>query len=488
MNHAMSLHPPTPINISDLARVDHTRLRRRMLYSCYESDLDVLLRQALGNVRADAWKPIDLTANPYLSLWQQVAVLYADAPDVRVRPGDEGVLSAVDDAALWPLMQRVQRDTLGLREMLLRVEVDAEGVAVVRAVYPDLVEAWARQGHPSQLARIREAVQDATHGWLWHDLDITDPAAPCYVVVTPAGVDLTAAVLGADYSGAAYPYRRADGAPILPYVLYHAAETGYLFDPFSMREIVSGSLLLGLYLTYFGHILRNAAWAQRYAIGAEPAGAEIPEGDHSSSRREVVSDPATLLILRADPNMSGQPTVGQWTSPADPEAVLRAISMYERRVLTLAGIQSPAVTRQDSDVRSGYSLAVARESIRELQRTFEPQFRRGDAQTLALVATLLNRATGTVYSEEPRDYRVAYRGLPQSPGEGKIQMEELNARLAAGLIGPVSAYMEIHPGTLREEALHAVAAGRLEEADVAALVAALSGALAAPPIEGDLLV
>jgi len=482
---AYTTHPPTPTRIHDLARVEHTRLRRRMLYSSYEADLDAMLRQALGNVRADAWKPVDLTANPYLSLWQQVAVLYNEAPDVRVRPGDEGLLEAVADAALWPLMQRVQRDVLGLREMLLRVEVDAAGVVVVRPVFPDLVEAWGKVGHPSVLARVREAVLEPVFGWVWHDLDITDPASPSYTVVTPAGIDVTMDVLGAGYSGEAYPYRKADGTPILPYVLYHAAETGFLFDPYTMREIVSGSLTLGVYLTYFGHVLRNAAWAQRYAIGAEPAGAETPDGD-GGSRREVVSDPATLLILRPDPSMSGQATVGQWTSPADPEALLRSVAMYEKRILTLAGLQPPDVTRQEADIRSGYSLAVARDSVREFQRTFEPQFRKGDGLTLALIATLLNRATGTSYSEEPRDYRVQYRGLPRSPAEQAAQLTELSARMAAGLVGPVSAYMEIHPGVMRDEALAAIAHGRLEEAEVAALVASLSGTFT--PQEGAALV
>ena len=39
--------------------------------------------------------------------------------------------------------------------------------------------------------------------------------------------------------------------------------------------------------------------------------------------------------------MSGQATVGQWTSPADPEALLRSVAMYEKRILTLAGLQPP---------------------------------------------------------------------------------------------------------------------------------------------------
>ena len=160
--------------------------------------------------------------------------------------------------------------------------------------------------------------------------------------------------------------------------------------------------------------------------------------------------------------------------------------MYEKRILTLAGLQPPDVTRQEADIRSGYSLAVARDSVREFQRTFEPQFRKGDSLTLALIATLLNRATGTSYSEEPRDYRVQYRGLPRSPAEQAAQLTELSARMAAGLVGPVSAYMEIHPGVMRDEALNAIAHGRLEEAEVAALVASLSGTFT--PQEGAALV
>jgi hypothetical protein len=146
--------------------------------------------------------------------------------------------------------------------------------------------------------------------------------------------------------------------------------------------------------------------------------------------------------------------------------------MYERRILTLAGIQSPDVTRQDADIRSGYSLAVSREQVRTLQRVYEPQFRRGDLQLCAVSATLLNRANGTHYAEEPSAYRITYKGLPKSPGERMAELAEIKARTDAGLVGPVTAYQELNPGTPFAEAFTRVVDARLEASAVDAAVAA----------------
>jgi hypothetical protein len=376
----------------------------------------------------------------------------------------------------------VQRDTLAFREMLIRVSASPAGELTYRPVFPDLVEAWSDPSTPGVPYRVREAVASPRYGWEIHDLDLSGPS---YRVTSRDGQDITEAVLGGNFDGAAYPYRLADGTPILPYTLYHAAETGCLWDAYTMREVVEGSLMLGVYLTFYGHILRHASWPQRYIVGASPMGAEVVDGDGGESavaRREVTADPAVVIEMAPDPNFSGQPIIGQWTTSADPEAVLRSIAMYERRVLTLAGVTAPDVTRTDSDIRSGYSLAVSRESIREAQRAFEPQFRRGDLSTLALSAALLNRATGSSYPESPDAYRIAYRGLPRSPQEMAAQLADLTARQAAGMIGPISAYMELHPDASRADAVIALTLAATERAEVAEIRAATAVAMGEPQI------
>ena len=95
MEMVPSLPPPSK-DPEELRRTEHTRLRRRLLYSQYQNDLDAYMRQAVGNIRADAWKPLDLTANPYLSIWQQTAVLYDSAPEVEtLDPISEPVIKAL---------------------------------------------------------------------------------------------------------------------------------------------------------------------------------------------------------------------------------------------------------------------------------------------------------------------------------------------------------------------------------------------------------
>ena len=466
--------PPPPKDTAEQMRVEHTRLRRRLLYSQFSTDLDSRIRQAVGNVKADAWKPLDLTANPYLSIWQQTAVLYDVAPLVVTMPDSEMVAAALTECGAWALMQRVQRDTLGLREMLLRVSADADGDLVVRPVFPDMVAVEVAATDPSEPVKIKEWLFDPSLGWVRHVYDITNPAAPLYAVFTAAGDDVSAQVLGGNFAGESYPFRLANGSPILPWVLYHASETGCVWDCYTMREVVEGSLMLGVYLTFFGHVLRDASWPQRYVIGARVLGADTVDGEGNTiaGRREVVTDPATLLEMEMDPAFTGQPLVGQWNASADPEKLLTSISMYERRILTLAGIQAPDVTRTDSDIRSGYSLAVSREQVRTLQRVYEPQFRRGDLRLLAVSAALLNRATGSAYAEDESAYRVTYQGLPKSPQEVLAELAEIKARTDAGLLGPVTAYQELNPGTPWPEAFERVVAARMESAAVDAEVVA----------------
>jgi len=454
---AMTLQQPSPPAPSDPAereRVSHTALRRRLLYSCHERDLDELMQTQLGRVRKSAWGKPDLTANPYLSLWSQTAMLYSAEPEV-VAPDAAGeeLLGAVTMAGLWPLMQRVQRDTLALREMAVHVGVEA-GELVYRPVFPDLMEATASKARPSSPVAIRE--------WRWVDgvwlrfvASIEDPSAPVYRVEDRAGMDVSKDVLGGSFAGDAYPYRGADGAPLLPYVLYHAAETGYLWDPYTLREVVEGSLNIGLLLTYYQHVVRNAAYSQRYVVGVEVDGAEGVTADGvSSARREVVTDPSTLLMLRQAEDAS-QPIIGQWSPPVDPESLLRSVSMYERRILTMAGLAPPDVTRQEADVRSGYSLAVARESVREAQRVSEPMFRRGDLELLRVSAAMLGVDRGRPI---PGDgYRINYRGLPPSPIERAAEREQVVALMAAGLLGRVEAYQRLNPGVTEAQASAEVA-------------------------------
>jgi hypothetical protein len=95
-------------------------------------------------------------------------------------------------------------------------------------------------------------------------LSVADPEAPVYRVhlLTGAGTlgaDISEATLGGDYSGEAYPYRRADGRPVLPYVLYHAVRPGdRLWDPYAIQEVVDGSLDMAVFSAFVAHSFRDS--------------------------------------------------------------------------------------------------------------------------------------------------------------------------------------------------------------------------------------
>jgi hypothetical protein len=442
----MSTHmlaPPLPANPVEAQRVEHTRLRRRVLYSMHEGDVRARLSEAVGPTRAQAWKLTDMTSNPAWYVCSQLAALHRETPEVTPPDGGEDVAASVSESGFWQLAQRVQRDTIGLNDLFVRVDIDPETKEPgYRLVPPDLVEIITNPFAPSQPLAMKEWIQDPDNAGQWVQL-VTDPREALYMALDAEGIDVSARVLKGDFRGEAYPWF-VGGKPVLPYIGYHAAETGYALEPYGGREVFEGSLQLGVYYSFFGHILRNAAWGQRWILGAEPVGGDV---DEDGRRREIVADPATLLVLRQMEDAAGQAQVGQFAPPVDPDRILAAIERYEQRVVEMA-LSTVGVSRRESDVRSAMSLAVSREAQREAQRAYEPVFRRSDIRLLRLTSGLMG---GPVDG-----WRIQYKGAPRDSIELDAELTRMQGQIAAGLLDKVTAYQQLHPGLLRDEAEAAV--------------------------------
>ena len=430
--------PPLPETTEEMQRVAHSRLRRRVMYSMHENDVRDRLVLAVGSTRAAAWaRDPDMTCNPAWYVNSQLAALYNEVPEVAPPPGGEEAALALAEGGYWQLARRLQRDTLAMNDMFIRVDVDEDG-PFWRMVFPDMTEPTADRRRPGQPAAMAEWVEDPDDPAEWVKL-VTDPAARVHRALTKNGDDVSERVLGGNMSGDAYPFK-IEGKPVLNYVAFHAAEAGCLLDPFTGRQVFDGALQLGVYYSYFGHVLRNVAWAQRYAIGAEPIGAET---DENGRRQELLTDPAVLVLLKALEGHEGQPIVGQWASPVDPDKLLAAIERYERRMVESA-LGSAGVSRRESDVRSAMSLAVSRESQRLAQRSYEPVFRASDRRLLSLVAGLMDLPT--------EGWKIDYRAVPRDPVELASEADRLVKLVDAGLEDRVAAYRTIHPGMTADEA------------------------------------
>jgi hypothetical protein len=439
----MTAAPPAPKDAAEMLRVDHTRQRRRIIYSMHEPDVRRMLRESVGLSRAVAWaeRP-DMSSNPAWYVATQLAGLYREIPEVAPPEGAEAAAAAIAEAGWWQLAARNQRDTIALNDMLVRVDIDRDtGAPGFRLVPPDMASIVSHPLRPSQPLAVKEWIQDPDDPRHWVRL-VTDPRSRVYAAFTPDGLDVSQRVLGGDFTGERYPFI-VDGSPTLPYVAYHAAETGNALDPWTGREVFDGTLHLGVLYTYVGHVVRNVAWAQRWAMGVEPMGADV---DESGNRREVPSDPATLLMLRQMED-AGNPQVGQWNAPVAPSDVLTVAERYERRLVDMA-LGQAGVSRRESDVRSAMSLAVSRESQREAQRAYEPVFRRSDVRLVSLVSGLMGMPTA--------GWRVRYRSIPRDASELKAELDRQVGQIAAGLLDRVSAYMQIHPGMTRDEAERAI--------------------------------
>jgi len=461
----MHIAPPT-MPPSEGPRVQVQRLRRRIIDGNWHEDALQRMVEHFGRTRTHLIGLHDKSANPARVIMRELSSLYLTPPTVWHEAGDgvAPLLEAVRLSGLWSRMQRYQTWVLGCREYLMRVDApEGEGRLTFRPVAPDMVYAEARPDVPDVPVLIWEARlrTDERGGpqWQWDVLDIRDPDHPVYAVheidrVGELGADITARVLGGSYSGDAYPYRRSDGTPILPYVLHHAETLGdRLWDPWEGAETMEGSLTIPVLLSFWQHVMYNASYPQRYMAGGKPAALETRDEEGRAIRHEVVTDPTSVLQIEVDETPSGvTPTIqiGQWSAGGDPEALLRAIDAYAHRLAQDAGVSASDIHKMSGDARSGYAISLTNEGKRAAQRRYAPVFQPVDERMMAVAATLFNRANDTALPED--GYHVVYAEIPLSPEEQQARREHVTELVGAGLMSRVRAYMALNPGVTEEQA------------------------------------
>jgi hypothetical protein len=468
--------PPAPRNPDEAARWEHTRHRRAMMEGRWTRLLEDRLQAQLGSTRRQAWGIPDISSNPFRVVATELATLYDAPPDVSHNTAggavDElcGSNGLIARAGLWPQMARFQSMVIALREMWMRVDVE-DGRLIYRPVPPDMTIAEADPSRPTSPVAYAEVRLRHIRGearWAWDVLDIRDAANPVYAVRLASdsdgmGEDVTLEVLGGYYSGEAYPYRRADGTPILPVVLYHASLYGdRLFDAFNGIELYEGSLNLAVYYSFLAHTLRDASFPQRWAIGVRVAGSDMVDGGTRGQRVEVVADPTTILML--DAAMEQQPQVGQFQASADVEKLEGVIAAVAHRLATDAGLSPTDLQRTSGSAKSGYAISLSQDGKRTAQRRYVMQFRDADERLVSVSATLYNRAMGTQFPEG--GYSVHYREIPLSPEELQSRRAHAMEMMEAGLMDKVEA-LRLFGSLSHEDAvarLEQIAAAKMAEA------------------------
>ncbi len=466
-----SMIPAMPLpDSADAARWEHTRKREQMLDGDWRSLLEEAIRTHLGATRARAMGPVDMSSNVLRAVATQLAVMYDRAPTVTnpgaadaAAPLVESGSGLLEQAGIWQVMGHVQRSVIGLNDALVAVEAASEGPPLLRYVSPAMVTGRAHHSAPDVPVMIRELRlrSHPTSGdllWAW-DIWDADPENPRFVIQTAddTASDIThwfargmdGEPLEGMQEGDAYPYRDSSGAPVLPYVLYHANRAPRLFSPMNNRELFEGSLSAAVGWSFWAHCLKDASWPQRWAINCMPAGLAVTDTE-GARRNAVVTDPATVLLLDVVEQGEGQPTVGQWQAGSDPGKLAECLMEYEARLATHFGVSPSDIQRDGGTPRSGYAISISQSGKREAQQRYEPNFRRGDLQLISTIATVLNNAQGTSFPEA--GYEITYSGVPRSPQERDAARRHVLELLDAGLIDRVEALMQLNPGLTRDEA------------------------------------
>jgi hypothetical protein len=392
---------------------------------------------------------VDITKNTAQAVISQLSTLYDVAPIVQHADPEAArqMAKICDDAGLWQLQRGHQQFVIAQREGAVRVFVGRDQKVRYRQVPAHLLHAIAAPDDPDVPVAIYEyrvrAVQNGAEPemiWTRELWDISNPDAPQWRIEDEHGTDITQLVIGETaISGAEYPYRDADNRPILPYAFYHAQRTGKLFDPYHGSELFQGSLMVAVLWSFWGSVVRDASWPQRYAVDVHIAGVTVDNRD-SSGGPYVALNPAALLQLQS--RADGRPQIGQWAPGGDPLALGDAIRAYSADLAIAFDVSPADVARRHSDARSGYAIEITRDGQRHAQRRYMPGFKRADRSLLAITASV---ARAHNVAQLPLDgYDLHYPGLPLSLEERRVQAEENAALQALGLASPVQLYAKVH--------------------------------------------
>lgn len=502
--NAVQASIPLPSGTSEIHRVQSTRARRSMLEGTWSRLLAERTTQVLGATRSAMQADPSLSLNPFKSVCRALSVLYDGAPTVQhpVASAEDlrNLTRKIGASGLWPMMQRVQQYTLGLREMLVHGAVDpSSGALRFRAVYPDMVYARASEDRPDEPVRIEELrsrsvsylrsrgvivtanTANAEDVWTVDVYDIGGPT-PFHAVHLlgskaagqgwALGADITAQIYGTALAGPAYPWRatptraalaadpESQGAAVLPYVLYHAAPNGdRIWDPYEWIEIVDGTLTAGVLNSFLLHTFADASWPQKYLIGGAPAGAAVTMADAEGDRRAYVpADPTSILVVEKLPGFDGQVTAGQFQPGGDITAQEAVLGNMISALMESAGISPSDVQRLSGNARSGAAIALTNEGKRELQRRYQAIFEASDQRLVRLCAVLLNRwadgvelaaeAAGApipaLYRFPEGGYSLTYPRIPRSPDELKAHREHVFALLDRGMLTSAEAFAALH--------------------------------------------
>ena len=407
-----------PESRDDQQRWQMQALRLRMLRGQHGPDVEAEIDSTFASeIAATMSVAPDLSRNPFLLTYSQLATAYLQPPRLMVEGVDEEQLATIATRALWSSANDMLLQLLALNNAVIRCDVKhwlgAETVEY-RIVDPSTIVTRELAGRPNELGAVEEyRMRDGRPTWdVW---DITGDA-PVFRIdgyVDGERVDHTHIYMPNLNGG--YPYIDRQGQPILPYTLYSKRPPqGRLWDYTSGIEVVSGTLRLAALYSHYTDGFVSASHPQRYVIDLDTQAATAK--NVGGAQVDVIAvDRKSILRLKSTGQGGG--SVGQWSAGLDVVSSLSALQTFEQGLAVYAGLNPSDL--KVTGAQSGYAIEVSREGQRHQQRLVTPQLAVGDAQLLSTAARLANMFLGTSLPEEAVAYRIEYTSLDRSLSEAR---------------------------------------------------------------------
>ena len=425
-------HPPMASQTSRTkSRWLEAAKRVRLLNGTWIHDLELSILAEVGEQRRRYWGAPDISKNIFRDVVSQLSVLY-DSEGAATHDDTAAAESMHTRLALWwPFMREHQKFVEGLRECLLKVDMvptedpdkDADQWRpIFSTITPDLYDLEFDTRDPSKIIKVSHWVERKIGDKVTWTVDVWSlkESDKPYTIFDDEGNDVSSRFLDEDQRKGWFD----DNGQYLPFVHYHAAINGKNFNGSHGAELVCMTYKVGVFWTYWGHILKDCSYPARWGLNARLIGTA---SDEATGTEYVTADANVFMNFKTHGNQPG--SIGQFNPGGDPKAIGESIVMYSAEGLNAWGISQGDNLRVSADPRSGFAIALSRETIREHQAKATPAFRVADTQTIGLIARMSNEADAL---ELPvTGWNITYRGIPPSAQEqaGKLDHDKKRVEL-----------------------------------------------------------
>lgn len=481
---------------ADEARAQRQAIRYRMLHHQFDQDCHEYFEAMYGEEGAASMGVPDTTLAPLPAQTRQLTTpgLYQRSPQVKGKRGmDTRAMLDPETGALarcgyWSRMQDVMYNAVGIGVYGLRIStVDRAGevIPVLRSVAPQNCYVYCHDDDPMRPVlvaelRLRRLVNPTTgmvikHGWFWDVFDISDLENPSFTIRNAMdsrdSKDYAPDFVGASYIGEAYGWRTDSNVPFIPYVWYHAQDTGDFWREYR-PALRTGTLRAVANWTVTGHAMLWAQGEHNLIGGVDPnsipthlqAGARNQGNGVAVTHMRVRPGMATFLPVEDERTLQVAPL----RTGVDLSQSAGFANLYNMTLATVDGINPSDATRKSANPTSAAALAISQTDKRAFAASVQPQFERADKEAIAKIAWVMSAESDVVHRAD--GYTISYATVPLTPTEQKEQREQLQWEEDHGQLSPVEVHMRLHPGVSEDQAFDAVVKAAVDTARVEAAV------------------